>query len=113
MKTSQLAGNACSPFLLNRQNFFKSAINSVGSTGANVVLVVVVGGVVEGNVCPGKSVGLKVVAGTGATVVVDVRSLSLTRSICAAKLLGQFSFCLLYTSPSPRDGLLSRMPSSA
>ena len=23
------------------------------------------------------------------------------------------SFCLLYTSPSPRDGLLSRMPSSA
>ena len=22
------------------------------------------------------------------------------------------SFCLLYTSPSPRDGLLSRMPSS-
>ena len=25
----------------------------------------------------------------------------------------QFSDCLLYTSPSPRDGLLSRMPSSA
>ena len=24
-----------------------------------------------------------------------------------------FSRCLLYTSPSPRDGLLSRMPSSA
>ena len=28
----------------------------------------------------------------------------------AIDLLG---FCLLYTSPSPRDGLLSRMPSSA
>ena len=31
-------------------------------------------------------------------------------------LPGQGSFkscCLLYTSPSPRDGLLSRMPSSA
>ena len=29
--------------------------------------------------------------------------------------LGAFIFgvCLLYTSPSPRDGLLSRMPSSA
>ena len=27
-------------------------------------------------------------------------------------LFGIF-FCLLYTSPSPRDGLLSRMPSSA
>ena len=25
----------------------------------------------------------------------------------------QLSACLLYTSPSPRDGLLSRMPSSA
>ena len=26
---------------------------------------------------------------------------------------GQYVICLLYTSPSPRDGLLSRMPSSA
>ena len=26
---------------------------------------------------------------------------------------GQGNYCLLYTSPSPRDGLLSRMPSSA
>ena len=26
---------------------------------------------------------------------------------------GQIETCLLYTSPSPRDGLLSRMPSSA
>ena len=26
---------------------------------------------------------------------------------------GQVAACLLYTSPSPRDGLLSRMPSSA
>ena len=25
----------------------------------------------------------------------------------------RMSVCLLYTSPSPRDGLLSRMPSSA
>ena len=25
----------------------------------------------------------------------------------------RIGFCLLYTSPSPRDGLLSRMPSSA
>src|SRR5665647_957257 len=27
--------------------------------------------------------------------------------------LGTGGICLLYTSPSPRDGLLSRMPSSA
>ena len=30
-----------------------------------------------------------------------------------ASVLGLFAICLLYTSPSPRDGLLSRMPSSA
>ena len=28
-------------------------------------------------------------------------------------LVGDRRTCLLYTSPSPRDGLLSRMPSSA
>ena len=28
-------------------------------------------------------------------------------------LLEAYNPCLLYTSPSPRDGLLSRMPSSA
>ena len=27
--------------------------------------------------------------------------------------MSEMTFCLLYTSPSPRDGLLSRMPSSA
>ena len=36
------------------------------------------------------------------------RSAQLTRSLYALS-----SPCLLYTSPSPRDGLLSRMPSSA
>ena len=30
-----------------------------------------------------------------------------------AELQQQVEACLLYTSPSPRDGLLSRMPSSA
>ena len=30
-----------------------------------------------------------------------------------AKLWAKSLTCLLYTSPSPRDGLLSRMPSSA
>ena len=30
-----------------------------------------------------------------------------------AQLIGGIEPCLLYTSPSPRDGLLSRMPSSA
>ena len=31
----------------------------------------------------------------------------------AEELLNVNEACLLYTSPSPRDGLLSRMPSSA
>ena len=38
-------------------------------------------------------------------------------SVNSVKLLNKLGFsslsCLLYTSPSPRDGLLSRMPSSA
>ena len=28
-------------------------------------------------------------------------------------VIGRYSTCLLYTSPSPRDATLSRMPSSA
>ena len=39
---------------------------------------------------------------------------SLPWAIWDAELQGAvFDACLLYTSPSPRDGLLSRMPSSA
>ena len=36
---------------------------------------------------------------------VDIVTLNMTT--------GEYNACLLYTSPSPRDGLLSRMPSSA
>ena len=39
------------------------------------------------------------------------------KALINAELVGAYghglSSCLLYTSPSPRDGLLSRMPSSA
>ena len=38
-------------------------------------------------------------------------NLWLPRSACPS--CGHAITCLLYTSPSPRDGLLSRMPSSA
>ena len=41
----------------------------------------------------------------------DRLSLELIRLVCAK--CGRPAPCLLYTSPSPRDGLLSRMPSSA
>ena len=33
--------------------------------------------------------------------------------VLTTALLADLHACLLYTSPSPRDGLLSRMPSSA
>ena len=33
--------------------------------------------------------------------------------VLTSSQIAQICGCLLYTSPSPRDGLLSRMPSSA
>ena len=55
------------------------------------------------------------------SVLVPVRLLSMLqkwKSLCLETDSGEIGemniiFCLLYTSPSPRDGLLSRMPSSA
>ena len=44
-----------------------------------------------------------------AVTIADLRGIAKRRTPKAA-----FDYtCLLYTSPSPRDGLLSRMPSSA
>ena len=41
-------------------------------------------------------------------------SLGEIRIHCITHFLTEhYNVCLLYTSPSPRDGLLSRMPSSA
>ena len=34
-------------------------------------------------------------------------------AVADSHVLIDYGACLLYTSPSPRDGLLSRMPSSA
>ena len=47
-----------------------------------------------------------VITTEGQSISVDVRQGSLENADRAEG-------CLLYTSPSPRDGLLSRMPSSA
>ena len=44
---------------------------------------------------------------------VDVAFMYCSLQFEAAKDAGSSVPCLLYTSPSPRDGLLSRMPSSA
>ena len=60
---------------------------------------------------------------TGPITIDDVRQAladfrlnpSSTNAGAIRKIIGRGSYatCLLYTSPSPRDGLLSRMPSSA
>ena len=46
---------------------------------------------------------------------VDDFASNMTKATCIEVVVIALSifFCLLYTSPSPRDGLLSRMPSSA
>ena len=41
------------------------------------------------------------------------RPLPNRRNIIISSTINEINGCLLYTSPSPRDGLLSRMPSSA
>ena len=46
-------------------------------------------------------------------VSVSDRSSSLESKLVTLVLFNNTGTCLLYTSPSPRDGLLSRMPSSA
>ena len=45
-------------------------------------------------------------------VVADPRKIDITE-FATLHLRHRPGTCLLYTSPSPRDGLLSRMPSSA
>ena len=54
------------------------------------------------------SLGVRLILLTWATAMLSLSYLDLSK-------LGipQQKICLLYTSPSPRDGLLSRMPSSA
>ena len=43
----------------------------------------------------------------------ELATLQQTISGSLTRAIWELNTCLLYTSPSPRDGLLSRMPSSA
>ena len=45
--------------------------------------------------------------------VVNIAQSGVSNDWIVEKTISWFTNCLLYTSPSPRDGLLSRMPSSA
>ena len=49
----------------------------------------------------------------GFSSVVFNRTYSKTEEFLQGRGLGKNIDCLLYTSPSPRDGRISRMPSSA
>ena len=48
-----------------------------------------------------------------ATQDVSAQSIAKAKAALQASMVEAVNNCLLYTSPSPRDGLLSRMPSSA
>ena len=55
--------------------------------------------------------GVSAFQATAATLGFELTVPDLTQTIILSRADGRT--CLLYTSPSPRDGLLSRMPSSA
>ena len=54
-----------------------------------------------------------IVHGAGGTLLQHLKEHQLHTDVREGDRLFYFTTCLLYTSPSPRDGLLSRMPSSA
>ena len=74
----------------------KGALEDAGLTLADV----------DGYFCAGDAPGL------GMVNMVDYLGLN-ARHVDSTEMGGSSYICLLYTSPSPRDGLLSRMPSSA
>ena len=62
-----------------------------------------------GHYAPGEVSGARPVPGVTEFVEPEV----VPAASCSATTRAGNPCCLLYTSPSPRDGLLSRMPSSA
>ena len=72
---------------------------SAGNVALLVSIAMILGPAVAGHFDPGDK---------ARPAVITVMALAIAASIGALAI-----FCLLYTSPSPRDGLLSRMPSSA
>ena len=49
----------------------------------------------------------------GKSMAANMLTAYYSRGCNSKELFGKFEICLLYTSPSPRDGATSRMPSSA
>ena len=66
-------------------------------------------------VIPGRLLNFRLVLNDGAVFGIgsQKRVFFIIFTVIALGIAGWIFACLLYTSPSPRDGLLSRMPSSA
>ena len=60
-----------------------------------------------------KNLGIEYLELSGPTILFGNPILGKGTRGLVVKALSKNQACLLYTSPSPRDGLLSRMPSSA
>ena len=89
-------------------------INNITGVAATFTGAVSVGGTLTyEDVTNVDSVGL-ITARTGINVVAGNTSIKgAVEAVNVGSHSGTILTCLLYTSPSPRDGLLSRMPSSA
>ena len=89
-----------------------SAYNSAMNADIPIVYTAVSDPVVAGLAKEdGSSVGN--ITGSSDVLPVEEQLKMIRQMMPDAKKIGILYTCLLYTSPSPRDGLLSRMPSSA
>ena len=70
------------------------------------------GGLLTGSIKSSIGIGQLLMEGIGDTIRVSLSSDPVDEVKAGYEILKSLG-CLLYTSPSPRDGLLSRMPSSA
>ena len=93
--------------MINRAIVFRSALSLV-------VYLALAAGTVVAQDPPRTELGIRLAEnhGDGAFYRLEEVKLRQTPAYPAGTLYA-LKTCLLYTSPSPRDGLLSRMPSSA
>ena len=92
----------------------KSTIGGAIQNASSHDDIVVSAGLYHENVTIDNLDGLTIRAATGDRVVIDgTKSIADDFNATWHTAMDGIQYCLLYTSPSPRDGLLSRMPSSA
>ena len=97
---------------INSKLFFLIAVFIIISFGKNEVDLVVINAkiyTVNVEFSIAKSMAIK----NGEIIDIDTDNLDSKYNYKKIIDLDGQTICLLYTSPSPRDGLLSRMPSSA